>query len=1017
MLAALASVDRPSSTSAFPDPTDTRVSVSTAAVEGNDHSFQPSISGDGRFVAFNSGATNLVAGDTNAINDIFVRDRTSGTTERVSVSSAGAQGENGGPGFPSISANGRFVSFNGYNWPGDPIPPGARIYVRDRTAGTTEQVSLSSGGAQADGYSNESAISADGRYVAFGSSGTNLVPGDTNGVEDIFVRDRKTGTTARVSVSSAGAQATGASAYPAHPAISANGRFVAFKSAATDLVAGDTNGADDVFWHDRDTNANGIYDEPGFVETRMMSQSTGSVQGNAASDKPSISASGLFVAFRSAATNLVVGDTNATTDIFVRDIAAGSTVRVSVDNGGSEGNAGSGGSITGRGPSISGDGRLVAFGSGASNLVGGDTNGSYDIFVRDLRNGTTARVGSQGNSSSDEPSLASGGCAVAFMSFATDLVAGDTNGKIDIFANGADTDGDGLCDEWETNGIDANGDTTIDLPLNLAPFNANPNRKDLFVEIDWMDCTVAGSACAMGDTHNHLPNAAGLQDVVAAFAAAPVTNPVGGNGITLHAMTGEALREIEPIRSFGNPGPGAADDYQDLKLGNPANACGNGPTDGRLGTAADRGSANCANILEARRLSFRYALWAHNFAESVGSSGRAEIGGNDMMVTLGNWRSERLPGNCTNALDDDADGRVNDGCPRQGGGAPNNAENNFFNLCPAGSTVNCGLPAACTEAVGAAVDDDNDGVTNDGCPTFGPPNPTRDEQAATFMHEFGHNLALRHGGDADTNCKPNYLSLMSYSLQFSDIDPTRPLDYSRQQIASLNENGGLSEPAPGINGPAGRQAVYRGGAAIRTNAANGAIDWNANGNTTDVGVTADVNDLGFGGCPPSLNQLLTGFDDWQNIVYSFRGSPEVLDGASAPAPELEPTVDDVVASAQATDADGDGTSNFDDNCPSWPNPGQGLPPWPVPGGDADCDGFISADETAIGTDPGAACGIAGWPADFDDSMLIDIGDVLSLKPGFGGAVPPVAARFDISPSGLIDISDVLSIKPFFGASC
>ena len=117
------------------------------------------------------------------------------------------------------------------------------------------------------------------------------------------------------------------------------------------------------------------------------------------------------------------------------------------------------------------------------------------------------------------------------------------------------------------------------------------------------------------------------------------------------------------------------------------------------------------------------------------------------------------------------------------------------------------------------------------------------------------------------------------------------------------------------------------------------------------------------------------------------------------------------------DSDGDGVMDGPDNCPNWPNLGQNLPPWPVPGGDPDCDGFISGDETAIGTLPLLHCGVNAWPVDFDSSMLIDISDVLSLKPVYGGTVPLVSARFDLFVDDIIDISDVLALKPFYGASC
>ena len=162
-----------------------------------------------------------------------------------------------------------------------------------------------------------SAISGDGRFVAFVSAATNLVTGDNNNAADIFVRDRQAGTTTRVSVTSTGGQANGASS---DPAISADGRYVAFVSRATNLVAGDTNGVRDVFVHDRQTGA-----------TTRISVNSSENQGNAESLAPSLSADGRYVAFASSASNLVTGDTNSTSDVFVRDRQAGTTTRVSVE--------------------------------------------------------------------------------------------------------------------------------------------------------------------------------------------------------------------------------------------------------------------------------------------------------------------------------------------------------------------------------------------------------------------------------------------------------------------------------------------------------------------------------------------------------------------------------------------------------------------------------------------------------------------------------------------------------------
>src|SRR5205823_5466864 len=214
----------------------------SAGAEANGTSFAPAISADGRFVAFPSEATNLVPGDTNGVTDVFVRDRRTGTTERVSVSSAGAEA-NGTSFTPAISADGRFVAFSSdaTNLVGRDTNGAVDVFVNDRMTGMTERVSVDSTGAQANAASIEQfcpALSGDGRFVAFESDATNLVPGDTNGVADVFVHDRLTATTERVSVDSAGAQANDKSDFPA---ISADGSVVAFVSTASNLVPDDTN--------------------------------------------------------------------------------------------------------------------------------------------------------------------------------------------------------------------------------------------------------------------------------------------------------------------------------------------------------------------------------------------------------------------------------------------------------------------------------------------------------------------------------------------------------------------------------------------------------------------------------------------------------------------------------------------------------------------------------------------------------------------------------------------------------
>ncbi|MEG4395764.1 calcium-binding protein [Microcoleus sp. BROC3] len=404
----------------------TRVSVDSAGNQAIGFSFRPSISADGRFVAFSSLASNLVPGDTNSTDDIFVRDTLANSTTRVSVDSAGNQANNNFFGVASISADGRFVAFSSL---ASNLVPGdtnnrSDIFVRDTLANTTTRVSVESAGNQGnDGSSIGSffpSISADGRFVAFSSDASNLVPGDTNSTDDIFVRDLSTNTTTRVSVDSAGNQGLGESS---DASISADGRFVAFSSFVRNLVPGDTNASRDIFV--RDTLAN--------TTTRVSVDSAGN-QGLGESSNPSISADGRFVAFSSLASNLVPGDTNASRDIFVRDLSTNTTTRVSVSGAGNQGNDYSSDA------SISADGRFVAFESDASNLVPGDTNASRDIFVRDLSTNTTIRLSvsgtdNQGNGYSTLPSISADGRFVAFSSDAPDLVPGDTNASRDIFVS------------------------------------------------------------------------------------------------------------------------------------------------------------------------------------------------------------------------------------------------------------------------------------------------------------------------------------------------------------------------------------------------------------------------------------------------------------------------------------------------------------------------------------------------------------------------------------------------------
>ncbi|HEY1331134.1 MAG TPA: hypothetical protein VGH10_06630 [Actinomycetota bacterium] len=412
-------------------------SVSTDGIQGNDISGRfagPAISGNGRVIAFDSQATTLVPHDTNHRVDMFVHDRDTGETDRISVGPTGAEA-NGTSTRPAIDDDGNLIAYDSdaSNLVAGDTNRLMDVFAFDRTTGTTQRVSVSSTGAQGNGSSDDPSVSADGRYVAFVSTSSNLVQGDTNHVEDIFVRDLVAGTTERVSLNSAGQQGNSSTTITA---ISPDGNWVAFGSFATNLVPGDTNGQFDVFLHDRTTG-----------QTQLVSVASDGTQGDATSFGPAVSGDGQFVVFWSDATNLVPGDTNDRRDVFVRDVAAGTTERVSVNSNGEQANGtneepGVRGFL-GSSPEITPDGRYVAFFSSATNLVQGDENKCPpifdqeagrcpDVFVRDRTLGTTTRVnvtadGQEANAESADPSISQDGQVVAFFSAAGNLVPGDSN--------------------------------------------------------------------------------------------------------------------------------------------------------------------------------------------------------------------------------------------------------------------------------------------------------------------------------------------------------------------------------------------------------------------------------------------------------------------------------------------------------------------------------------------------------------------------------------------------------------
>ncbi len=408
-----------------------RVSVRSDGGQAAGQSVSPSISADGQWITYTSFAPNLVDNDTNNGRDVFLFDRDTGLTRRVSVRSNGDQAT-GQSYHPAISADGRWITYtsNAANLAHNDTNNSADVFLFDRDTGFTRRVSVLSNGDQATGGESVfPAISADGRWITYYSGATNLVDNDTNDTTDVFLFDRDTGLTRRVSVRSNGDQVTGGGSW--HPAISADGRWITYTSFAPNLVDNDTNDTTDVFLFDRDTG----------VTRRVSVRSNGDQATGGYSGHPAISADGRWITYTSNAANLVDNDTNNTEDVFLFDRDTGLTRRVSVRSNGDQ--------ATGYSylPAINADGRWTTYMSFAANLVDNDTNNTTDVFLFDRDSGVTRRVsvrsdgGQAGGSSGarldeeeeDHPAISAEGQWITYHLGATNLVDDDTNTTADVF--------------------------------------------------------------------------------------------------------------------------------------------------------------------------------------------------------------------------------------------------------------------------------------------------------------------------------------------------------------------------------------------------------------------------------------------------------------------------------------------------------------------------------------------------------------------------------------------------------
>ncbi len=416
-------------------------------------------------------------------------------TRRVSTDSAEAQVHGTSRG-ASLSADTRYVAFESQSAdlvPGD-VNGFSDVFLKDSVNGSVTLVSRGLGGAPADGPSDHATLSGDGWWIVFESEATNLVDGDTNGVRDVFLFSRQSGAITRLSVSNTGAQGNGPSGQwglSGGSAIDHAGDHVVFQSAAGNLVSGDTNGVSDIFHYHR----------PSSTLVRVSLTALGG-QANGNSQDPSISADGTHVAFTTDATNLVTPDGNGVSDVVVIELGTSNRHRASRSSGGNQGDGPSGR------PALSSDGRLVAYESFATNLVGNDTNGTIDVFVHDTATQTTERVsvgwtGAEANNYAYQPSISADGSRVAFTSASSNLTPGG-NGIQSVYVRDRSL---GTTERWGQGSDGQNGFAGSEGPF-LAPDGTRvafsslaalvPQDSNLDVDVYVRSCGPTGTAICMG---------------------------------------------------------------------------------------------------------------------------------------------------------------------------------------------------------------------------------------------------------------------------------------------------------------------------------------------------------------------------------------------------------------------------------------------------------------------------------------------------------------------------------------